>query len=81
MNRFERDGREPYDLREEILLACQLQRGMVVADVGTGTGLFGSCSRNVLAREGRSSQSIFPTNLSNMFANAVRKQASIMSRH
>jgi ubiquinone/menaquinone biosynthesis C-methylase UbiE len=40
IKRFERDGREPYDRRKEIVKACHLKPGMTVADVGSGTGLF-----------------------------------------
>ena len=40
VERFEREGREVYDLREKIVEACQLRPGMSVADVGVGTGLF-----------------------------------------
>jgi ubiquinone/menaquinone biosynthesis C-methylase UbiE/rhodanese-related sulfurtransferase len=40
VERFEREGREVYDHREEIIEACQLKPGMVVADIGAGTGLF-----------------------------------------
>ena len=37
---FERPGREIYDRREAIAHAVGLRPGMVVADVGAGTGLF-----------------------------------------
>lgn len=37
---FEREGREVYDRRSEILAAVGVQPGMSVADVGAGTGLF-----------------------------------------
>lgn len=40
VERFEKEGREVYDNREEIINACQLRPAMVVADVGAGTGLF-----------------------------------------
>jgi len=40
VERFEREGREVYDHREEIIEACKLKPGMVVADIGAGTGLF-----------------------------------------
>jgi ubiquinone/menaquinone biosynthesis C-methylase UbiE len=40
LSRFERESRETYDKRKEITAACELKPGMVVADVGAGTGLF-----------------------------------------
>jgi SAM-dependent methyltransferase len=38
--RFEREGREVFDRRDEILAKLELHEGMAVADVGAGTGLF-----------------------------------------
>ncbi len=40
VGRFEREGRDAFDHREEILEACHIRPGMSVADVGAGTGLF-----------------------------------------
>ncbi|QEG22401.1 methyltransferase domain-containing protein [Mariniblastus fucicola] len=40
VERFESEGREIYDLRQEIVNACRLRPAMVVADIGAGTGLF-----------------------------------------
>jgi len=40
IKRFERNGRDVYDKRNEILAACKIKPGMSVADVGAGTGLF-----------------------------------------
>ena len=37
---FEREGREVFDHRDEILDLLPLHEGMTVADVGAGTGLF-----------------------------------------
>jgi predicted methyltransferase len=37
---FEREGREVFDHRDEIIAALGLREGMAVADVGAGTGLF-----------------------------------------
>ncbi len=40
VERFEREGREVYDHRQQIIADCDFQPGMTVADIGTGTGLF-----------------------------------------
>ena len=40
VERFEREGREIYDQREAIVAAARLKPGMVLADIGAGTGLF-----------------------------------------
>jgi len=40
VGRFERDGREVFDKRANVLEACKLKPGMAIADVGAGTGLF-----------------------------------------
>jgi predicted methyltransferase len=40
LGKFETESREIYTQRKEIVRACKLKPGMVVADVGAGTGLF-----------------------------------------
>lgn len=40
VERFEREGREIYDQRAEIVKAVGLRPGMSVADIGAGSGLF-----------------------------------------
>lgn len=40
VERFEREGREIFDHRQAIADAVGLKPGMVVADIGSGTGLF-----------------------------------------
>lgn len=40
VERFEREGREIYTRRHEIVAAARLKRGQDVADIGAGTGLF-----------------------------------------
>lgn len=40
IDRFERNGREIYDRRFDILDALELKPGMSVADIGAGTGFF-----------------------------------------
>jgi SAM-dependent methyltransferase len=38
--RFELESREIFAARQDVLAACQLRRGLRVADVGAGTGLY-----------------------------------------
>jgi ubiquinone/menaquinone biosynthesis C-methylase UbiE len=40
VERFESEGREAYDFRQQIVAGLDLQPGQSVADVGAGTGLF-----------------------------------------
>jgi predicted methyltransferase len=40
VERFEREGREIYEQRIEIVKAVQVKPGLIVADIGAGTGLF-----------------------------------------
>jgi ubiquinone/menaquinone biosynthesis C-methylase UbiE/protein tyrosine phosphatase (PTP) superfamily phosphohydrolase (DUF442 family) len=40
VERFEVESREIYTQRENIVAACQLKKGLRIADVGAGTGLF-----------------------------------------
>ena len=40
VERFEKEGREIYYHRQEIVKAAAIRPGMVVADIGSGTGLF-----------------------------------------
>lgn len=40
VERFEKEGREVYDQREQIVEYCKLRPAMAIADVGAGTGLF-----------------------------------------
>tara|TARA_R110000850_G_scaffold14189_6_gene45477 strand:+ start:595 stop:1371 length:777 start_codon:yes stop_codon:yes gene_type:complete len=40
VERFEKEGREVYDNRDSIVEQLDLKSGMVVADIGAGTGLF-----------------------------------------
>ncbi len=50
--RFERDGREVHDRRVDIVRALGLTRGMAIADVGAGTGLFTLAFAEAVGAEG-----------------------------
>lgn len=53
VERFEREGRDVYDRRHEIVAACQIAPGMHVADVGAGTGLFTLLLAKAVGPEGK----------------------------
>jgi ubiquinone/menaquinone biosynthesis C-methylase UbiE len=53
VERWEKEGREIYDQREEILGTCELQRGQAAADVGAGTGLFTRLMARAVGPEGK----------------------------
>jgi ubiquinone/menaquinone biosynthesis C-methylase UbiE/rhodanese-related sulfurtransferase len=69
VERFEREGREVYDFRQEIVDNCRLRPGMVVADIGAGTGLF---TRMLAPRVGPTGQ-VYAVDISKDFVEHVTK--------
>jgi predicted methyltransferase len=69
VDRFERDGREPFDQRDKILAALKLKPGMSVADVGAGTGLFTRLFAKQVGLEGR----VYAVDISDEFVDHVEK--------
>jgi ubiquinone/menaquinone biosynthesis C-methylase UbiE len=53
VGKFEVESREVYAKRKEILAACKLKPGMVVADIGAGTGLFTRLFARAVGPKGR----------------------------
>ena len=53
VGRFEREGRDAFDHQKEIVQACKLKHGMVVADIGAGTGLFTRLFSPAVGPEGK----------------------------
>ncbi len=53
VNTFERPGREVYDKRYNIVDAAGVRPGMIVADIGAGTGLFTRLFAERVEPEGR----------------------------
>lgn len=53
VERFEREGREVYDHREEIVKLAEIPTGSVVADIGAGTGMFVPLLLNATGAQGK----------------------------
>lgn len=75
--RFERPGREIYDRRHEIVAATGVEAGMVVADIGAGTGLF---TRLFAARVGASG-TVYAVDISPAFVENIRRTSRAQGQH
>jgi predicted methyltransferase len=71
VERFEREGRDSFDHRNEIVEHCQLTPGMSVADIGTGTGLFTRLFAPVVGSKGR----VYAVDISRDFVEHVERSA------
>jgi len=71
VGRFERDGRDPYDHRFEIIKALDLKPGMAVADVGTGTGLFTRMFAPLVGPEGK----VYAVDIAPSFVRHIEQRA------
>ncbi len=68
---FERPGREIYDRRQSIVNAAGLRPGMVVADIGAGTGLFTLLFAPRVEPEGR----VIAVDISQVFIDNILRRA------
>lgn len=71
-DRFEGESREVYRAREAIVAAIGLEPGMVVADVGTGTGLFVKYFSDAVGPTGR----VVAVDIAEKFLTLVRERAA-----
>ena len=71
VERFEREGREIYDQREAIVAAVHLKPGMVVADIGAGTGLFTPYFSRAVGSKGK----VFAVDIVPAFLERIREGA------
>lgn len=69
---FERDGREVWERREDILRALRLQPGQSVADVGAGTGFIALMMARAVGPEGR----VYAVDITPGFVAAIRERAA-----
>lgn len=72
IGRFERDGRDAYDHRREVLAAMRLRPGMDVADIGAGTGLFTRLFAPLVGPEG----TVYAVDISERFVKHVEETAT-----
>lgn len=52
LRRFEVESREVFQEREQVVKACGIEKGMVVADIGAGTGLYTRLFAEAVGPEG-----------------------------
>ena len=71
IKRFEVESREVFACREQILAALQLQPGMAVADVGSGTGLYLRPLSRSVDKEGK----VYAIDISPKFFKHLRDRA------
>lgn len=71
---FEREGRELYDRRVQIVDALQLQPGHSVADLGAGTGLFTMLFAERVGPAGR----VYAVDISPSFIDAIAVRANAL---
>ena len=70
--RFEKEGREIYDHREQIVAACELRPGQDAADVGAGSGLFTRLFAAQVAPEGQ----VFAVDIAEKFLQAIQESSA-----
>jgi predicted methyltransferase len=67
VGRFEGEGRDLYDNRHEAVEACRIKPGMVVADIGAGTGLFTRMFSSLVGPKGK----VYAVDISDEFVRHV----------
>ena len=71
VERFEHEGREVYDKRMQIVQALDLKTGMVIADVGAGTGLFSKLFSPAVGDTGK----VYAEDISEVFISNIQRIA------
>jgi predicted methyltransferase len=66
---FEKNGREIYDFRKEIVEACKLKHGMAIADIGAGTGLLTRMFSPAVGDKGK----VYAVDIAQKFLDHIKK--------
>ena len=69
---FERDGREVWDRRHDIVTALNIKPGSAVADVGAGTGFFALLLAQAVGPSGR----VYAVDITPNFIESIRMRAN-----
>ncbi len=72
VERFEREGREIYDHRAAIVAAAHIKPGMVVADIGAGTGLFTPAFSRAVGPRGK----VYAVDIVPAFLDRIKERAA-----
>ncbi len=72
VKRFEIESREVFLTRERILVACEIEKGDTVADVGAGTGLFSRMFSTVVGNQGW----VYAVDISPRFLEHINKESA-----
>jgi ubiquinone/menaquinone biosynthesis C-methylase UbiE len=68
---FERDGREVWDRRHDIVRAIRLRPGTAMADIGAGTGFFSLLFAEAVGPKGR----VYAVDITRNFVESIRVRA------
>ncbi len=71
IGRFEKEGRDSFDHRHEIVKECRIRPGMTVADIGAGTGLFTRMFSPLVGPKGR----VYAVDISDEFVEHIERAA------
>ncbi len=69
VEKFEGESRETFEKRMEVVIACQIKPGQVVADIGAGTGLY----TRLFAKEVDAKGKVFAVDISQKFLDHIDK--------
>lgn len=69
VEKFEGESRETFEKRKEVVEACQIKPGQVVADIGAGTGLY----TRLFAKEVDAKGKVYAVDISQKFLDHIDK--------